>query len=69
MMLHLAMQMSVGPFTCMCRNLFCSNMLCDMLTLQNVKGKLLLKDQICEYMDCGDALEHWSYLDFFPRNI
>jgi hypothetical protein len=36
-----------------------------MLTLQNVEGELLLKDQIREYMDHGDALEQWCYLNFF----
>ena len=38
---------------------------CDVAILENVKGKFLLKDQCCEYMDQGDALEHWSYLDYF----
>lgn len=27
---------------------------CDMVLLEVVKGQLLLKDQMCEYMDHGD---------------
>ena len=30
-----------------------------------VEGKLQVKDQIKEYIDRGEALENWSYLDFF----
>ena len=33
--------------------------------LEIVEGALLVKDQIREYMDRGDELEQWSYLDFF----
>ena len=33
--------------------------------LEKVEGQFLLKDQCHEYMDRGDALEDWSYLDFF----
>ena len=36
-----------------------------MVLLEVVEGQLLLKDQIREYMDRGDFLETWSYLDFF----
>ena len=36
-----------------------------MVLLKVVEGQLLLKDQIHEYMDSGDFLETWSYLDFF----
>ena len=38
---------------------------CDVAVLEKVKGQFLLKDQCREYMDRGDALEHWSYLDYF----
>ena len=38
---------------------------CDTISLEIVKGALLIKDQICEYMDHGDELEQWCYLDFF----
>ena len=30
-----------------------------------VQGKLQMKDQVQEYIDRGDALETWSYLDYF----
>ena len=30
-----------------------------------VKGNLHVKDQLLEYIDRGDALENWLYLDFF----
>ena len=30
-----------------------------------IEGQLLVRDQIREYMDRGDALESWSYLDYF----
>ena len=30
-----------------------------------VKGRLEIKDQAREYIDRGDALESWSYLDYF----
>jgi hypothetical protein len=30
-----------------------------------VEGQLRMKDQTKEYVDRGDALEHWSYLDYF----
>ena len=30
-----------------------------------VEGNLRVKDQLAEYIDRGDALENWSYLDFF----
>lgn len=30
-----------------------------------VQGKLQIKDQAREYIDRGDALESWSYLDYF----
>ena len=36
-----------------------------MTSLEIVEGCLLLKDQMREYMDRGDLLETWSYLDFF----
>lgn len=36
-----------------------------MVSLEVVEGQLLLKDQMREYMDRGDFLETWSYLDFF----
>lgn len=36
-----------------------------MVLLEVVEGQLLLKDQIREYMDRGNFLETWSYLDFF----
>lgn len=38
---------------------------CDVALLEKVEGQFLLKDQCREYMDRGDALEHWSYLDYF----
>ena len=38
---------------------------CDMVLLEVVEGQLLLKDQMREYMDHGDFLESWLYLDFF----
>ena len=38
---------------------------CDVASLELVEGRLLLKDQMREYMDRGDLLEKWSYLDFF----
>jgi len=30
-----------------------------------VEGELLLKDQVQEYVDQGNPLENWSYLDYF----
>ena len=36
-----------------------------MVNIEIVEGQLLVRDQICEYMDQGTALEHWSYLDYF----
>lgn len=33
--------------------------------LEKVEGRFLLKDQCREYIDRGDALEDWSYLDYF----
>ena len=36
-----------------------------MVLLEVVEGQLLLKDQMREYMDHGDFLESWLYLDFF----
>lgn len=30
-----------------------------------VDGHVKIKDQICDYVQRGDALESWSYLDFF----
>lgn len=30
-----------------------------------VKGNLRIKDQLLEYIDWGDTLENWLYLDFF----
>ena len=36
-----------------------------MINIRLVEGCLLVKDQICKYMDRGHALESWSYLDYF----
>lgn len=33
--------------------------------MQMVQGKLQIKDQAQEYIDRGDTLETWSYLDYF----
>jgi hypothetical protein len=30
-----------------------------------VEGQLQVQDQICKYMDQGDALQNWSFLNFF----
>ena len=38
---------------------------CDSVSVEIVEGHLLMKDQIREYMDRGDGLENWNYLDFF----
>lgn len=38
---------------------------CDSVSLEIVEGHLLMKDQIHEYMDHGDGLAHWNYLNFF----
>ena len=37
----------------------------NLVTLEIVQGQLQIKDQALEYIDRGDALECWSYLDFF----
>ena len=37
----------------------------NVVNVEMVEGQLLIKDQICEYMDRGNALEHWSCLDYF----
>jgi hypothetical protein len=36
-----------------------------MLNIRLVEGRLHIKDQIREYIDCGNALASWSYLDYF----
>ena len=33
--------------------------------MELVEGKLQIKDQAREYIDRGDALDSWSYLDYF----
>jgi hypothetical protein len=37
----------------------------DLVTLEMVQGQLQMKDQAREYIDRGDTLESWSYLDYF----
>ena len=37
----------------------------DLVTLEIVQGHLQIKDRALEYIDRGDTLECWSYLDFF----
>lgn len=35
------------------------------MTIEMVEGQLQLRDQVREYMDRGEALRTWNYLDFF----
>jgi hypothetical protein len=37
----------------------------DLVTLEMVKGRLQIKDHAQEYIDRGDMLESWLYLDYF----
>ena len=37
----------------------------DLVTLEMVQGQLQIKDRAQEYIDRGDLLENWLYLDFF----
>jgi hypothetical protein len=37
----------------------------DTVHIEIVEGRLRVKDQIKEYIDRGDALENWGYLDYF----
>lgn len=36
----------------------------DIVTIEMIGGQLQIKDQVREYMDRGDALLSWSYMDF-----
>lgn len=37
----------------------------ESVTIQIIDGKVEIKEKLAEYVNRGDALESWSYLDFF----
>ena len=37
----------------------------ETVTLEMVQGQLRIKDRAREYIDRGDQLENWSFLNFF----
>ena len=37
----------------------------DVVTLEMVEGHLQIKDRANDYIDRGNLLENWSFLDFF----
>ena len=37
----------------------------EVINTEIIEGEVHMKDQISEYIDWGDALGSWSYLNFF----
>lgn len=56
-------EVSVQNKTCFCDiNSFAQN---EYVTIEAIEGRLQVHDQVREYMDRGEPLRQWNYLDFF----